>query len=46
MWNVLIVEDDPSLVVALKRGFEFEGYAAVVVRDGEAAIRRRNRNLM
>lgn len=40
MWKVLIVEDDPSLVVALKRGFEFEGYAAVVVRDGETALRQ------
>jgi DNA-binding response OmpR family regulator len=39
MWKVLIVEDDASLVVALKRGFEFEGYAATVVRDGEAAVR-------
>lgn len=40
MWKVLIVEDDPSLVVALKRGFEMEGYAVVVVRDGEAALRQ------
>ncbi len=40
MRNVLIVEDDASLVVALQRGFEFEGYTAEVVRDGEAALQR------
>jgi CheY-like chemotaxis protein len=40
MRHVLLVEDDASLVVALKRGFEFEGYTAEVARDGEAALQR------
>jgi DNA-binding response OmpR family regulator len=40
MRNVLLVEDDASLVVALKRGFEFEGYTAAVACDGEAALQQ------
>jgi two-component system alkaline phosphatase synthesis response regulator PhoP len=40
MRNILLVEDDASLVVALKRGFEFEGYGAEVARDGEAALQQ------
>lgn len=40
MHNVLLVEDDASLVVALKRGFELEGYTAEVARDGEAALQQ------
>ncbi|MFN7930173.1 MAG: response regulator transcription factor [Blastocatellia bacterium] len=40
MIKLLLVEDDTSLAVALKRGFELEGYAVEVVRDGETAVRR------
>lgn len=39
MWKILLVEDDPSLVIALQRGFEFEGYSVEISRDGEAALR-------
>jgi two-component system alkaline phosphatase synthesis response regulator PhoP len=40
MWNILLVEDDPALLIALQRGFEFEGHAVEVARDGEAALRQ------
>lgn len=40
MIKLLLVEDDASLAVALKRGFELEGYAVEVVGDGETAVRR------
>lgn len=38
MNRVLIVEDDKSLAIALKRGFEFEGYSTVIAKDGETAL--------
>ncbi len=37
--RVLIVEDDPAMVVALRDGFKYEGYAVQVARDGHAALR-------
>jgi DNA-binding response OmpR family regulator len=39
MAKILIVEDDPSLVVALQRGFELEGHETELVTNGEAAMR-------
>jgi DNA-binding response OmpR family regulator len=39
MAKVLIVEDDESMAVALRDGFEFEGYEVTIVRDGEAGLR-------
>lgn len=39
MPRVLIAEDDDSMAVALKDGFEYEGYTVTLARDGEAALR-------
>jgi DNA-binding response OmpR family regulator len=36
--KVLIVEDDDSMVAALRDGFEYEGYAVSVARDGSAGL--------
>jgi DNA-binding response OmpR family regulator len=38
--TVLIVEDDDSMAVALKDGFEYEGFTVLLVRDGAAALAR------
>lgn len=40
MPKVLIVEDEPGMVVGLRDNFEYDGYEVVVAGDGEAAIRR------
>jgi DNA-binding response OmpR family regulator len=37
--NVLIVEDDEAMAVALCDGFRYEGYRVVTAGDGEAAVR-------
>jgi len=37
--KVLIVEDDEAMAVALRDGFEYEGFAVTVARDGEAGLR-------
>jgi DNA-binding response OmpR family regulator len=39
MPRVLIVEDDASMAVALKDGFEYEGYAVTVAKDGVAGLK-------
>jgi len=36
--RVLIVEDDPAMSVALRDGFEYEGYGVTVAGDGEAGL--------
>jgi DNA-binding response OmpR family regulator len=36
--KVLIVEDDEAMSVALRDGFEYEGYAVTVAKDGEAGL--------
>ena len=36
--RVLIVEDDEAMAVALRDGFDYEGYEVVVARDGEAGL--------
>jgi two-component system response regulator VicR len=38
--NVLIVEDDEAMSVALRDGFTFEGYAVAVARDGATGLRQ------
>jgi two-component system alkaline phosphatase synthesis response regulator PhoP len=38
--RILIVEDDPSIRLGLKRSLEFEGFTVDVARDGEEAIQR------
>jgi DNA-binding response OmpR family regulator len=39
MPRVLIVEDDPAMSVALRDGFEYEGYAVSLAQDGETGLR-------
>ena len=39
MSRVLIVEDDPAMAVALRDGFEAEGYDVEVANDGESGLR-------
>src|SRR4029453_5333862 len=38
MTRVLIVEDDEAMSVALRDGFQYEGYAVTVAKDGEAGL--------
>jgi DNA-binding response OmpR family regulator len=38
MPNILIVEDEQQMALALKDNFELEGYDVVVVHDGEAGL--------
>ena len=38
MPRVLIVEDDEAMSVALRDGFQYEGYAVTVAKDGEAGL--------
>jgi len=38
--SILIVEDDPSIRLGLKRSLEFEGFQVELARDGEEAIQR------
>jgi DNA-binding response OmpR family regulator len=40
MPEVLIVEDDDSMAVALRDGFAYEGFAVTLARDGEAGLRQ------
>ncbi|MEP7271493.1 MAG: response regulator transcription factor [Acidobacteriota bacterium] len=37
--KVLIVEDDQAMAVALRDGFEYEGYQVQVARDGSAGLK-------
>jgi len=37
--KVLIVEDDGSMVAALRDGFEYEGYTVALARDGASGLR-------
>ena len=36
--RVLVVEDDEAMAVALRDGFDYEGYEVEVARDGEAGL--------
>jgi two-component system alkaline phosphatase synthesis response regulator PhoP len=38
MRKVLIIEDDPAMAVALRDGFEFEGYSVVPAKDGATGL--------
>jgi DNA-binding response OmpR family regulator len=38
MTRVLIVEDDEAMSVALRDGFQYEGYSVTVAKDGEAGL--------
>jgi DNA-binding response OmpR family regulator len=39
MSRVLIVEDDASMAIALRDGFEFEGYSVTMAKDGATGFR-------
>jgi len=39
MTEILIVEDDPAMSVALRDGFEFEKYSVEMAADGEEGLR-------
>ncbi len=39
MPKVLVVEDDAAMGAALKDGFEYEGYAVILARDGASGLR-------
>jgi len=39
-YKVLVVEDDEAMAVALKDGFEYEGYEVTVAKDGEAGLEK------
>src|SRR3954464_2647049 len=36
--RVLIVEDDEAMSIALRDGFQYEGYAVTVAKDGETGL--------
>jgi DNA-binding response OmpR family regulator len=40
MSRILIVEDEPDMVLGLKDNFEFEGYEVVTATDGESGLER------
>ena len=40
MQKVLIIEDEPDMVLGLKDNFEYEGYDVVVARDGREGLSR------
>ena len=37
--RVLIVEDDEAMSIALRDGFQYEGYSVTVAKDGEAGLK-------
>jgi DNA-binding response OmpR family regulator len=39
MGKVLIIEDDKSMAVALRDGFQYEGYTVLTASDGDAGLR-------
>jgi DNA-binding response OmpR family regulator len=40
MRNVLVVEDDAAMAIALRDGLEYEGYQVSLATDGESGLRR------
>ena len=38
--RILVVEDEPDMVLGLKDNFEFEGYEVVTASDGAAGLER------
>ncbi len=41
--SVLVVEDDPSIMLGLRINLEAEGYAVLSAEDGERALEHRAR---
>ena len=40
MSKILIVEDEPDMVLGLKDNFEFEGYEVTTATDGQSGLER------
>ena len=40
MTKILIVEDEPDMVLGLKDNFEFEGYEVITASDGDSGLER------
>ena len=40
MQTILIIEDEPDMVLGLKDNFEYEGYRVLVARDGKEGLER------
>jgi len=38
MQTVLIIEDDPTMLIGLRDNFEFKGYKVVTASDGEKGL--------
>ena len=38
METVLIIEDDPTMLIGLKDNFEFKGYKVLTAADGEKGL--------
>ena len=38
MESILVIEDDPSILLGLKKNLEFEGYSVLVADDGEKGL--------
>ena len=38
MDTILVIEDDPSILLGLRKNLEFEGYSVLVAKDGEAGL--------
>jgi DNA-binding response OmpR family regulator len=38
--KILVVEDEPNMVVGLRDNFEFEGYEVITARDGVEGLQR------
>jgi DNA-binding response OmpR family regulator len=38
--KILIVEDEPDMVLGLRDNFEFEGYVVVTASDGAAGLEK------
>jgi len=36
--TILVIEDDPSILLGLKKNLEFEGYTVLVAQDGEQGL--------
>ncbi|MHC4470398.1 MAG: response regulator transcription factor, partial [Planctomycetota bacterium] len=38
METILVIEDDPSILLGLRKNLEYEGYRVLVARDGEEGL--------
>ncbi len=43
-WRVLVIEDDPSIMLGLRINLEGEGYTVLSAEDGEKGLATARRN--